>query len=167
MNDTYSLSPGSVLGAAIGNGDRSLIQLLRDAGATVVKRKLRRIRNLDTAIYLQQIGILQQILQTCGHRILATALLTHDSDLAHYLLFDNNVDINSQRASIEEFNAGQTPLRAAIESHNIFFSKAALDRGARVTEYELTAAVGVCLASSGNTDFSAYWQVSAEMPPMR
>lgn len=68
----------------------------------MIRKNLQSIRNLDTAIYLQQKGILQQILQACGRRILATALSAKDSDLAHFLLFDNDIDIASTEADAKE-----------------------------------------------------------------
>lgn len=124
-----------------------MIQLLRDAGASVIRKNLQSIRNLDTTIYLQQIGTLQQILQACGCRILATALSAKDSDLAHFLLFDNDIDI----ASTEADDAEPNPLSTAIASDDIFFTEVLLDRGAKVTDYELTAAANLPETSSSHT----------------
>ena len=47
---------------------------------------------------------------------------------------------------------GDTSLTAAVNSWNLFFVEAIQDRGARVTDRDLTAAVEFCVISSSNTE---------------
>ncbi|OJJ43584.1 hypothetical protein ASPZODRAFT_123234 [Penicilliopsis zonata CBS 506.65] len=144
LNDEYRQHPGTVLGAAIENGDALLIQYLRNAGATMLGKKLQKIRDVNVAIYLQQNGILQSIMAECGHRIFAAALSARDYNLAHFLLFNSEFNFDDHASDI--------PLEAAIESHNLFFVDALLDLGARVTDRALTSAVRLCAEAFTDTN---------------
>lgn len=152
LNDVYSRAPGTVLGAAIEKGNPELIQILGDAGATVIGPKIQRIGNVDTAIYLQQRGALQNILQTCGYSILTAALLARDNALVQYLL-DHEVNVENQTANIEGSDSKKTPLGAAINTRNLLVAEVILDRGAKVTDSDLVEAVYDILKGESDTKF--------------
>lgn len=136
LNDTYSETPGTILGAAIELGDQALINKLLSAGARIIREdQIRRIWSLDTAVYLHEIGCFQRILDTSGQQILAGALMARDESLIQYLL-EHHADL---RGSAAEY----TPLRASIETGNLSSTKALLDRGAMVTDGDLAAALNV------------------------
>jgi ankyrin repeat protein len=141
LNDGYSQPPGTVLGAVIESGDRSLISKLLSAGARGLKTgQIRRIRNLDIAVHLQQeFEVFQGILQSSGQQILAAALFAKDENLAQYLL-EHDADLQKgpgkSRSPITK-----TPLEAAIMTHNFVFVEALLNRGAMVTDDDLAAAL--------------------------
>ncbi|GIK05793.1 hypothetical protein Aspvir_009906 [Aspergillus viridinutans] len=156
LNDVYSRAPGTVLGAAIEKGDRALLHMLQSAGASVFPPKLRRIGNMETAIYLQQSGILQGILQICGRSILTAAILAKDHELVQYLL-DINININflATTTDVECSNSEQTPLGAAIQTRNFFVAEAILQRDARVTDSDLSHAVAATISDDNRTQFLA------------
>lgn len=141
MNDAYSQPPGTILGAAIELGDQSLISKLLSAGARVLKgEQIRRIGNLDVAVYLQEIGVLQSILQTSGQQILAAALLAKDKNLSQYLL-EHDADLKKRPGESVSPITQKTPLEAAIKTYNLNFTQALLSRGAMVTDGDLAAAL--------------------------
>lgn len=136
LNDIYSETPGTILGAAIELGDQALINKLLSAGARIIREdQIRRIGNLDTAVYLHEIGCFQRILDTSGQQILAGALMARDESLIQYL-FEHYADLRGSTAEV-------TPLRASIETGNLSSIKALLDRGATVTDGDLAAALNV------------------------
>ncbi|KAI9367451.1 hypothetical protein BJX61DRAFT_551441 [Aspergillus egyptiacus] len=143
LNDVYSNAPGSVLGAAIEKGDPALIQMLQSAGAVVIGPSLRRIGNLETAVYLEESGMLEAILNVSGARILKAALLAKDDRLVHRLLY-HSVNFRPSSADARSV-AGQvsqeTALQAAIRTRRVDFTYAILDRGATVTDCDLAEAV--------------------------
>ncbi|GIJ92153.1 hypothetical protein Asppvi_011129 [Aspergillus pseudoviridinutans] len=152
LNDVYSRAPGTVLGAAIEKGDRALLRMLQRAGASVLPPKLRRIGNMETAIYLQQSGILQGILQICGRTILTAAILAKDNELVQYLLDDDiNINILATAADIDHSEPEQTPLGAAIQTGNSFVAEAILQRDARVTDSDLSHAVAASISDDNGT----------------
>ncbi|KAL4999875.1 ankyrin [Aspergillus recurvatus] len=108
------LRAGTVLAAAIECGSPALVGLLLNAGAEGVGRSLRRIGNLETAIYLRQTNHLQNIVSTCGTRILIAAILSKDDQLAQFLL-DNNVAVDASATDIDTL----TPLSAAVKTGNL------------------------------------------------
>ncbi|RAO69340.1 uncharacterized protein BHQ10_005352 [Talaromyces amestolkiae] len=141
LNDGYSRPPGTILGAAIELGDRSLISKLLSAGAKVLKwSQIRRIGNHDTAAALQKIGSFQNILQASGQRILAAALLTEDENLTQYLL-EHNADLKGGADEPRSSMTRMTPLEAAIRANNIGFTEVLLNRGAMVTDGDIAAAL--------------------------
>ncbi|KAL3470252.1 ankyrin [Aspergillus californicus] len=140
LNDVYTDSPGTVLGAAIGMGDISLIQSLQAAGAAVVGPRVSQIGNVKTAEYLEESGILGEILKVCGTDILAAALLARNDDLVRKLL-SHNLDLNSLTTSTYLDGQLHTPLELAIRAGRPEFVYDMLDLGAKVTDCELAAAV--------------------------
>ncbi|KAK2757979.1 hypothetical protein FQN54_004385 [Arachnomyces sp. PD_36] len=143
LNDRYSKSPGTVLGAAIELGDQSLISKLLSAGATVVdEEKIRRIGCLSTAVYLWDFPVFKSILRGSGQRILATALLAKDKHLAQFLL-EQGADLNRGLGKPRACTSEKTPLGAAIRTHNFAFVETLLNRGAMATDYNLVDALAV------------------------
>ncbi|KUL87456.1 hypothetical protein ZTR_04547 [Talaromyces verruculosus] len=143
LNDAYSQPPGTILGAAIELGDQSLIRKLLSGGARVLRgRQIRRIGNLDTAVYLQTIGVFQSILQTSGQQILAAALLAKDEDLSQYLL-EHDADLERGPGEPRNPITEKTPLEAAIRTDNLIFTETLLSRGAMVTDSDLAVALDV------------------------
>ncbi|KAJ5373219.1 hypothetical protein N7517_005225 [Penicillium concentricum] len=140
LNDEYTKSPYTVLGAAIQKGDQVLIGSLLGAGATVVGTKLDGIGSLGTAIYLQGNGVLQYILKISGPKILAAALLAENYHLARYLL-EHNADHENQIENEDPTLVDQTPLEAAIAMRDFVFAETLLERGAKVTDGVLSHAV--------------------------
>ncbi|KAJ5794742.1 hypothetical protein N7457_001341 [Penicillium paradoxum] len=136
LNDEYTESPSTLLGAAVEHGDRMLINGLLAAGATHLGTKLRKIGNLDTAQHLQANGLLRAVLETSGSKILAAALSTKDNNLTQYLL-DHGADMEDNG----ELPPDQTPLACAIREKHTFFAEALLDRGAEVTDSVLQTAI--------------------------
>ncbi|CAI7566054.1 unnamed protein product [Penicillium glandicola] len=137
LNDEYTEPPYTALGAAIGRGDRVLIDSLFAAGATFVGTNLKAIGSLATAMYLQTKGVFQDILRVSGLSILAAALSAEKADLAQYLL-EQNADCGDR---IEDEDSPPTPLEAAIKARNFVFAKSLLERGAKVTDNALANAI--------------------------
>ncbi|KAL4893328.1 ankyrin repeat-containing domain protein [Aspergillus ambiguus] len=143
LNEVYSDAPGTVLAAAIEKGDPMLIHMLESAGAILIGSQLRQIGNLETAMYLQERGILQDILAACGGKILARAIFARKPDLAQWLLI-HNIDVNGHSTERDTRNFGrppESPLVAAIEARNLAFVEIIIARGAKVMDCDLAAAV--------------------------
>lgn len=141
LNDGYSEPPGTIFGAAIELGYQSLISKLLSAGAKVLKwSQIRRIGSLDTAVSLQEIGVLKSILQASGQQILASALLAHDENLTQYLL-EHDADLKRGPDEPRSSMTGMTPLEAAIKAKNGLITEVLLNRGAMVTDGDIAAAL--------------------------
>ncbi|KAJ6179493.1 hypothetical protein N7519_009954 [Penicillium mononematosum] len=140
-NDEYSKRPYTALGAAVEHGDELLINILSAAGATFVGTKLQKIGNLRTAMYLQEIGVLQAVLRVSGPVILAAALSAEKADLAQYLL-EHNADYKGLVDNEDPPLFEQTPLEAAIGAWDFILAEKLLERGANVTDVALGCALG-------------------------
>lgn len=140
LNEVYVDAPGTVLAAAIEKGDTMLIHMLESAGATSIGPKLGHIGNLETAMYLQEREILQDVLESCGGRALTHAILTRKPKLAQWLL-GHNIHVDGPPTEPDTFNPPKTSLQAAIETRSLSFVESIIARGARVTDCDLAAAV--------------------------
>lgn len=146
LNDEYSKAPGSILGAAIELGNAGLITYLSNAGATAIGTKLERIGNIQTATFIQQLGILPMILQFSGEKMLAAAILAGKDDMAHFFLW-NGIDFSNEGIwgdngdNSDEGDKGTTPLEAAIRKLRLPFIQILLDRGAKVTDGALVSSI--------------------------
>jgi ankyrin repeat protein len=152
VDEIHNEVPDTVLGAAISSGNCEMIQTLLQAEAKNTGRILIKIGNLKTAKYLEQLGMLPDILLLCGKHILVSAI-HEESDrrgdgLVQYLL-DHDVDRQVQPLELSaEFHTrlldfSQSPLEEAINCQNVPLAKALVERGAPVTDFELTVAVQV------------------------
>ncbi|CEL08208.1 hypothetical protein ASPCAL11359 [Aspergillus calidoustus] len=143
LNDAYTEPPGTVLGAAIEKGDVHLIRTLVNAGAVALTDRLQTIGNIDTAMYLQQLGILEGILRVSGTRILVAAISAGNNALVHWLLYQNaSIDfLQTHTAASSNHGNETTPLQAAISSGRLSFVHAILDTRVQVTDRDLTTAV--------------------------
>lgn len=140
LNDGYDQPPGTVLGAAIEIGDIALITKLWSAGARTLNRHLGGIGNIQTAMYLQELNILQRVLQTSGQKILVAALLKNDEDFSQYLL-EHDADFAEEKIGFKNSELMPTPLGTAIGRRNFAFAETLLKRGAKVTELDLADVV--------------------------
>ncbi|KAJ5898519.1 hypothetical protein N7504_008807 [Penicillium tannophilum] len=140
MNDFFEVAPDTILAAAVEVGDEQVIKKLMNAGARLIGVRIRKIGNLKTAIFLQEIGILANLLSLSGPKLLAAAISDLDDDLAHFLL-QNKADEGHQLMRTDTTSSTQTPLRAAIKLNNTTFIQALLERGAEVTDAVLTDAM--------------------------
>ncbi|KAL4985513.1 ankyrin repeat-containing domain protein [Aspergillus falconensis] len=148
VDDVYTESPGTVLAAAIERGSPALVGLLLNAGAERVGRSLRRIGNLETAIYLRQTNCLQKVISTCGTGILVAAILSKDDQLAQFLL-DNDIDVDANTTDMDTM----TPLGAAVKTGSLSFADEILRRGARITDCDLGRALQYSLSHGSNDLF--------------
>lgn len=139
LNDQYTKPPGSLLGASIEMGDMASIRMLITAGARMIGPKIRKIGNLETAQFLQGIGVLQNLLLISGNKILAAAITDCQLDLAQYLL-NHDADLGDHLRSEDDSSGEQSPLKAAIEQRNLQLAEILLARGAIVTDGVLEAA---------------------------
>ncbi|KAI9376178.1 ankyrin [Aspergillus egyptiacus] len=73
-NEIYNVFPDTVLGAAIERGHCEMVGLLVQAGMTDTGEGLFEIGNLKTAVYLEQLGWLPEILRRSGQPILVSAI---------------------------------------------------------------------------------------------
>ncbi|RAK85511.1 ankyrin [Aspergillus costaricaensis CBS 115574] len=149
-NEIYNEVPDTILGAAIAGGHCEMIGSLLQAGATNTGQSLIQIENLETAMYLGQLGLLPQILHCYGQPILVSAIRMSrrsDDGLVQYLL-DRNVDKqpkNRYWRFLDYATVCLSPLAAAIfylrfpESFSL--AKLLIVRGASIGDLELTAAV--------------------------
>jgi ankyrin repeat protein len=135
LDDEYSQAPGGVLAKSIENGNLKLIRMLQDAGASFVGHGIRWIANKPTAQYLDSSGTLQDILDTCGTKLLIRALYQEKFELARWLI-EQDVDVLKAEPA-----GNRTPLGAAARMGELFVMETILCRGAQVTDYELTEAV--------------------------
>ncbi|KAL4967865.1 ankyrin repeat-containing domain protein [Aspergillus stella-maris] len=148
LNDEYKSPPGTVLGAAIQLGDLAFLNMVWAAGATSISPSLAKIGNLETVVWLEERGILEGILDASGPQILGAAMLAMENSLVEKLLYEFDLDhatTNTSKRNVYQTQA--TPLQAAIESKRLDFIFALLDRGAKVADYDLAAAV-----EFGNTE---------------
>jgi hypothetical protein len=104
------VDPGTILAAAIETGDEVMIEKLINAGARLIGFRIRKIGNLQTALFLQNDGILSRVLDQSGPKLLASAILDHHLDLAWFLLQNNADRISSEAESLD-----RTPLLAALQ----------------------------------------------------
>jgi hypothetical protein len=143
LNDVYIEPPGTVLGAAIENGDVPLIQLLLKAGAVALKPTLDRIGNTETAIYLQELGMMERILSVSGTRMLVAGISAKDERLVHWLLYQNATQGFLQTNAMGSLShpSDTTPLQAAIQSGRLSLIHLMLDSGQDVTDGDLTTAL--------------------------
>ncbi|KAJ0419572.1 ankyrin repeat-containing domain protein [Aspergillus carlsbadensis] len=155
LNDMYSTNPGTVLAAAIEGGHLTLIRALQQAGAAVIGLRLKRIGNIETAVYLEDCGILQQILNVFGSQILRAAIVTRKNDLARKLL-EYNIDLNAPIADELDPDAPRaswlTPLQAAIWGEQEALTYTLLERGATVTDTDLAEAVAKVDSQAGGDE---------------
>ncbi|KAL3472608.1 ankyrin [Aspergillus californicus] len=134
LNDTYTTAPDTVFSAAIEVGCPQLIRMLHDAGATGFGRNIRRIGSLKGAEYLEELGILQEMLEGSGASILSAALVSKDDGFVEWLLQrDVAVDPNPM--------ALMTPLGAAIGMCNHRALTAILERNPKVTDFDIAQAI--------------------------
>ncbi|KAE8323243.1 ankyrin [Aspergillus sergii] len=167
VNDTYDDVPDTVLGVAISCGYCEIIQALQHAGAINTGQMLIEIGDLKTAKYLETVGILQNILLRYGQPILVSAIrketewrvssrgdwkdVWQDGGLVRYLL---DLDVDRQRGMVGRFPfelgtsspnglsiVTTSPLAKAIQCVNMSIAKLLIERGAPVTDVELTQAV--------------------------
>ncbi|CAI7629869.1 unnamed protein product [Penicillium manginii] len=96
LNDVLDVDPGTILAAAIETGDEVMIEKLINAGARLIGFRIRKIGNLQTALFLQNDGILSRVLDQSGPKLLASAILDHHLDLAWFLLQNNADRISSE-----------------------------------------------------------------------
>ncbi|GAT21829.1 hypothetical protein RIB2604_01100730 [Aspergillus luchuensis] len=172
-DEIYNGVPDTILGAAIANGHCEMIRSLLQAGATNTGRSLIQIGNLETTVYLEQLGLLPEILHRYGQPILVSAIKMSrggDDGLVRYLL-DRNIDKQPKNVGLEPFSDMKkysrrqtrsrfswwhperfgisdvctSPLAAAIDSldfpKSLSLAKLLIERGARIGDLELTAAV--------------------------
>lgn len=137
MNDWFEMAPGTVLAAAIEVGDEAVIVKLINAGARRTGARMARIGNLQTAIFLQNIGALEKVLLLSGPKLLAAAISARHDDLAYFLL-QNNADKELEPWHTVTTSLTQKPLRPAVQTQNVTFIQALLGRGAEVTDDVLT-----------------------------
>ncbi|KAL3444369.1 ankyrin repeat-containing domain protein [Aspergillus insuetus] len=135
LDDEYSQAPGGMLAEAIENGNLTIIRMFQDAGASFVGPGIRWIASNTTAQYLDSSGTLQDILDTCGTKILIRALYQGKFELARWLI---GQDVDVLKA---EPDGNRTPLGAAARMGELLVMETILRRGAKVTDYELTEAV--------------------------
>jgi ankyrin repeat protein len=156
--------------AAIDRGNCHIISLLLEARAAPDFRLIFSIGNLETAVYLDQIGLLQKLLQTNGQWILTTAIMSEKEMLVEILLqrwadySSNSPPANtSQLGTLVKLDGGPrsfydsedvcykdfvrpgrlctTPLEAALCRGNFRLAGTLLVRGAIVKESEINALV--------------------------
>lgn len=166
VDEIHDEVPDTVLGAAISRGHCEMIQTLLQAGATNTGRMLIGIGNLKTAKYLEQLGMLSDILLRCGQPILVSAIRKETNGrgdgLVQYLL---DLDVDRQRGTVglQPFELGakshrdssmvtKSPLAETIFWRNVPLAKTLVERGAPVTDHELTIAVEV-YRCHGDYDF--------------
>jgi ankyrin repeat protein len=104
-NEIYNEVPDTILGAAIAGGYCEMVGSLLQAGATNTGQRLIQIGNLKTAMYLEQLGLLPEILHRYGQPILVSAIKKsrrNDDGLVQYLL-DRNVDKQPKNVGLEPF----------------------------------------------------------------
>lgn len=140
MDDLFEMVPDTVLAAAVEVGNGALIMKLANAGARLMGVNMKKIGNLQTAVLLQENGILANLLFLSGPKLLAAAISARDDDLAHFLL-QNKADEGHQPMQTDTTPRTQTPLMAAIQLHNTTFIQALLERGAEVTDDVLADAM--------------------------
>ncbi|PWY63640.1 ankyrin [Aspergillus eucalypticola CBS 122712] len=148
-NETfYDKVPDTILGAAIVGGHCEMVGSLLQAGATRTGKSLIQIGNLETAMYLEQLGLLPQILHRYGQPILVSAIRMSrrsDNGLVRYLLDRNRVGFGPYWRLLDYAPVCLSPLAAAIfylrfpESFSL--AKLLILRGASIGDLELTAAV--------------------------
>lgn len=116
LNEVYSDAPGTVLAAAIEKGDPTLIRMLESAGATLIGPMLRGIGNVELAMYLQERGILKDILEVCGGKILARTIYIGKLELAQWLLA-YRINVDGHPTMLDLFGCPETPLQAASKQN--------------------------------------------------
>ncbi|CAI7610484.1 unnamed protein product [Penicillium crustosum] len=137
---TYDAKFGhNALVLAIRNGDQKIISLLQAAGATVVGCAIRFIANVETAMFLLDIGILHAVLYADGYTILVSAILAQDDDLTTFLL-EWGAD-QTQPVVFPQFEIPQhlckTVLEAALCRGNLPLAEILVQRGAYLGEAEI------------------------------
>ncbi|KAJ5225005.1 hypothetical protein N7468_006230 [Penicillium chermesinum] len=80
FDDRYTQTPDTLLGAALETGNMVMFDYLLAHGAVNMPLKMNKIPSLRVAVYMQQNGILQSVLQSSGPRIL-TAVLDSKRDV--------------------------------------------------------------------------------------
>jgi ankyrin repeat protein len=156
--------------AAIDQGNCHIISLLWEAGARSDPRLISSIGNLETAVFLDQLGVLRSLLRTNGQWILTTAIMAENETLVDFLLQHSaDYSSNSSPTNISQLDTllevdrsplslynnkydcykdfvkpGRlctTPLEAALCRGNFQLAWTLLVRGAPVKEGEINAVV--------------------------
>ncbi|KAL2826581.1 ankyrin repeat-containing domain protein [Aspergillus pseudoustus] len=155
LNDVYGDSPGTVLGAAIEKGHLPLIQMLQAAGATALHGpRVSQIGSVETAAYLEERGILQQILRSSGAQVLAAAIEAEKYDLAQRLVYDDlyfNHPITDE-GEVDSDISPISPLCAAISRKQLSLAYVILDCGVKVTDADLDEAVRFTVSNNKDDD---------------
>lgn len=155
VDENYDEVPDTVLGAAISRGDCTMIHTLLQAGVTNPGQILIEIGSLETAKFLDLLGMLFDILFRCGQPILVSAIREEScgrgDGLVQYLL---NLDVDRQRGTVgcQPFETKaksytqldmvtRSSLAEAIFWRNATLAKILVERGAPVTDLELCEAV--------------------------
>ncbi|OJJ71728.1 hypothetical protein ASPBRDRAFT_177385 [Aspergillus brasiliensis CBS 101740] len=140
MNDRFEVAPGSVLAAALEVGNDTVIDKLVRAGARYVGVGMTKIGNLQTAVLMQEKGLLADVLSSSGPQILAAAIMAEHEGLAHFLL-QNDAHKELEPRHTVTTSSKANPLEAATIKNNMGLIQALLERGAEVTDDALTYAI--------------------------
>jgi ankyrin repeat protein len=150
------------LGVAIQRGNIATIEILHKAGATHVGRHISKLSDLETAKYLDAIGLLSNILCSSGQDILTAAIDANDNQLVQYILPSCANQITTHLTGDHAGNerprqkrtmyGGGTPLEAAIDGGKMQVLEALLSHGAQITDDDLERAV-VIAANKDNDSF--------------
>lgn len=136
LNDSFDLDPGTLLGAAIEVGNGIIIKKLVDAGAISVGFRMKRLGNLQTALFLQNAGLLQGLLKSSGVQFLTEAILAQENELTWFLL-QNNAD----KGSDKRVYCVQPPLSAAAHIRDFRLAQTLIERGAKVKDDVIAEAI--------------------------
>ncbi|KAJ5712867.1 uncharacterized protein N7483_010048 [Penicillium malachiteum] len=143
--------PESPLSAAIAQGNKDLIGILKVALVKAEGLCIPYIPNEPTASFLEMIEFLPTILLNNGQQILTCAILQDNQDGLVDFLLDRSVDQQRVRPALlrhfdnlsESLNLPEcrSPLEAALTQRNMTLARKLIHRGAPVTEMELNAIV--------------------------
>ncbi|KAJ0422520.1 ankyrin repeat-containing domain protein [Aspergillus carlsbadensis] len=145
LNGEYDLPPGTALAAAIEGGDCTILSLLVEAGAATVGQKLRFIGTKEAARFLDQRGLLPEILDAFGAQILAHAIWEQDVDFAQWLVAHKilaSVDCSAQE------NAQL--IDKIIETDDLALVEALLEHGLQVTDHHISLSLA-CIKDGNDT----------------
>lgn len=144
---------------AIAHGNCEIVTLLVNAGATLQDVSVCSVADTDTVTHLSQIGLLPQLLYFSGRQALISAILSDQQDLAISLLSHDADRRDISGSSCQKWTFFESPLEAAICRGNWIMTEMFINRGAEISEVEVSAFVWKIMESNEARDHHIFWDM--------
>ncbi|KAJ5802324.1 uncharacterized protein N7503_004774 [Penicillium pulvis] len=144
---------------AIVKGNCEIITLLVKTGARLLNVSVCSLPNTATVTHLSQIGLLPQLLYFSGRQLLIPAILSDQQELVDTLLSHDVDQREIQGESCQKWDFFESPLEAAICQGNWTVTEMLINRGAAISQSEVSAFVWKILETNEARDLHMFWDI--------